>query len=54
MATVVKARDQHKWEVLFDYNSKEKVCNSKSLTIVTFETGAPLHKEEQHLFTLII
>ena len=53
VGTVVKARDQHKWEVLFDYNSKVKVCNSKSLTIVPFETGVPLHEEEQKVSHLI-
>ena len=46
---VVKVRDQHKWEVLFDYNSKVNVCNSKSLTIVPFEIGVPLHEEEQKI-----
>ena len=46
---VVKAKDQHKWEVLFDYNNKRKVCNSKLLTIVLFKTGVPLHKEQQHV-----
>ena len=46
VGTVVKARNQHKWEVLFDYNSKVNLCNSKSLTIVPFETVVPLHEEE--------
>ena len=46
VGTVVKAKDQHKWEVLFDNNGKVKVCTSKLLTIVPFKKGAPLHKEE--------
>ena len=46
---VVKARDQHKWEILFDCNSKIKKCNSKSLTIVPFKTGVPLHEEKQQV-----
>ena len=42
VGTVVKAKDQHNWKVLFDYNSKVKVCNSKSLTIVPFQKVVPL------------
>ena len=49
---VVMARDQHKWELLFDYNSKVKVYNSKSFTIVPFKTGVPLHEEEQQVILL--
>ena len=53
VGTVVKAGDQHKWEVFFDYYTKVKECNSKSLTIVPFKTGIPLHKEEKQVFFLI-
>ena len=45
VGTVVKANEQHKWEVLFDYNGKIKVCNSSSLSIVPIGSGVPLHEE---------
>ena len=45
--TVIRATEQHKWEVLFDFDNKVKVCPSKSLTVVPIGTGVPLHEEHQ-------
>ena len=40
--TVLKAVDQHKWEVVFDFDGKTKIVTSKSLKIVADEAGIPI------------
>ena len=45
IGTVLKANEQHKWDVLFDFNNKVKVCSSKLLSIVPFGSRVPLHEE---------
>ena len=43
VGTVLKANEQHKWKVSFDFNGKVKVCRTKSLSIVPFRSRVPLH-----------
>ena len=45
VGTVLKANEQHIWEVLFDFNGKVKVCSLKSLSIVPLGSGVHLHEE---------
>ena len=47
VGTVLKANEQHKWEVLLDFNGKVKVCSTKLLLIVPLGRGVPLHEEIQ-------
>ena len=42
---VVKAAGPHKWEVIFDYDTKVKTISLRSLTIVETDAGIPLDKE---------
>ena len=49
VGTVLKANEQHKWEVLFDFNGKVKVCSLKLLSIVPLGSGVPLHEEIQEV-----
>ena len=51
IGTVLKANGQHKWDVQFDFNGKIKVCNSKLLSIVPFDSGVPLHEQAQEVST---
>ena len=44
LGTVIKAVDQHKWEVVFDYDGVTRVCRSNSLTIVPNDSGIPLNE----------
>lgn len=46
VGTVVKAVDQHKWAVVFDYDGKSRMCKSNSLVVVDDEVGIPLHENE--------
>ena len=45
VGTVLKTNEQHKWEVLFDFDGKVKVCSLKLLSIVPLESNIPLHEE---------
>ena len=49
VGTVLKANEQHKWDVKFDFNGKVKVCSLKSLSIVPSGSGVPLHDEAQEV-----
>ena len=51
IGTVLKSNGQHKWDVQFDFNGKIKVCNSKSLSIVPFDSRVPLHEQAQEVST---
>ena len=54
IGTVLKANKQHKWDVLFDFNTKVKVCSSNSLSIVPFGSRVPVHEEAQEVSLLIV
>ena len=44
VGTVVSAAGQHTWRVAFDFDGKEKECQTRSLRIVPGETGIPLNE----------
>ena len=48
----LKANEQHKWDALFEFNNKVKVCSSNLLSIVCFGSGVPLHEEAQEVSLL--
>ena len=42
--TVLRAIDQQKWEVMYDFDGARKPASSKQLTIVPHDTGVPAHE----------
>ena len=52
IGTVMKANEQHKWEVLFDFNGKVNVQGSKLLPIGPLGGGVPFNEEIQEVSKL--
>lgn len=44
LGTVIRAVDQHKWEVVFDYDGVSRQCKSNALLVVPNDSGIPLHE----------
>ena len=45
IGTVEKVVGLHKWDIVFDYDTKVKTVSSRSLIIVEIDGGIPLCKE---------
>ena len=42
--TVLRAIDQQKWEILYDFDGARKPMSAKQLTIIPHDTGVPTHE----------